>query len=40
MKEYGLIRKPTDKKYIGLYPDWSGDNPLHFIGHILWVDKL
>ncbi len=32
-KEYGLIRKPNDKIYNGLYPDWGSDNPLHFIGH-------
>ena len=30
---YGLIRKPKNKKYKGLYPEWSLDNPVHIIGH-------
>ena len=30
---YGLIRKPKNKKYKGLYPEWSPDNPVHIIGH-------
>ncbi len=30
---YGIIRKPKNKKYKGLYPEWSKDNPIHIIGH-------
>ena len=30
---YGIIRKPKNKKYKGLYPEWSLDNPVHIIGH-------
>ena len=30
---YGIIRRPKNKKYKGLYPKWSKDNPIHLIGH-------
>ena len=32
-EKYGLIQKPLEKDYKGLYPQWSEKNPLHFIGH-------
>ena len=32
-KKYDLIRKPQDKKYEGLYRQWSSENPVHLIGH-------
>lgn len=32
-KKYDLIRKPQDKKYEGLYKQWSSENPVHLIGH-------
>ena len=31
--KYSLIQKPEGKKYKGLYPSWSQDNPIHLIGH-------
>ena len=30
---YGIVQKPRNKRYKGLYPDWSPDNPIHLIGH-------
>lgn len=30
---WGIIQKPHNKHYIGLYPQWNESNPLHFIGH-------
>ena len=32
-EKYGLIQKPHDKKYGGLYREWDSDNPVHLIGH-------
>ncbi len=32
-KKYGLIQKPFDKDYKGLYPKWDENNPVHLIGH-------
>ncbi len=32
-KRYGLIQKPSDKEYIGLYPEWDKNHPVHLIGH-------
>ena len=32
-EKYGLIQKPHDKKYEGLYREWGSDNPVHLIGH-------
>ncbi len=28
-----IIQKPDGKKYIGLYPEWDEDHPIHIIGH-------
>ena len=33
VEKYGIIQKPIDKDYIGLYPEWSDENPIHLIGH-------
>ena len=32
-EKYGIIQKPLNKKYIGLYPEWNDENPVHLIGH-------
>ena len=32
-KKYGLIQKPLDKNYKGLYPEWDENHPVHLIGH-------
>ena len=32
---YGLIQKPKNKNWEGLYPKWNSDNPIHIIGHSL-----
>ena len=32
-KKYGLIQKPPDKIYKGLYPQWCSNNPVHLVGH-------
>ena len=32
-KKYGLIQKPSDKIYKGLYPEWGSNNPVHLVGH-------
>ncbi len=32
-KKYGLIQKPVDKEYKGLYPEWDENHPVHLIGH-------
>ena len=32
-KKYGLIQKPSDKIYKGLYPKWGSNNPIHLVGH-------
>ena len=29
----GIVRRPITKNYIGLYPEWSADNPVHIIAH-------
>jgi len=31
--KFGIIRKPANKKYPGLYPEWSANKPVHIIGH-------
>jgi len=31
--QYGIIQKPADKKWPGLYPEWDADHPIHIIGH-------
>ena len=28
-----IIRMPKEKNYVGLYPQWSKENPVHIIGH-------
>ena len=28
-----IIQKPKEKRYIGLYPDWNQNFPIHIIGH-------
>ena len=33
VEKYGIIQKPIDKDYTGLYPEWSDENPIHLIGH-------
>lgn len=30
---YGLIQKPSEKNYTGLYPQWDESHPVHIIGH-------
>ena len=32
-EKYGIIQKPVNKEYIGLYPEWNDENPVHLIGH-------
>ena len=32
-KKYGLIQKPSDKIYKGLYMEWGSNNPVHLVGH-------
>jgi len=31
--QYGIIQKPSSKKWPGLYPEWDVDHPIHIIGH-------
>ena len=33
VEKYGIIQKPNNKEYIGLYPEWSNENPVHLVGH-------
>tara|TARA_B110000444_G_C18822850_1_gene588665 strand:- start:831 stop:2036 length:1206 start_codon:yes stop_codon:yes gene_type:complete len=32
-KKFGLIQKPNNKSYKGLYTKWDSNNPIHLIGH-------
>ena len=32
-EKWGIIQKPEDKTYIGLYPEWDQKHPVHSIGH-------
>ena len=32
---HGIIQKPENKNWEGLYPKWNSDNPIHIIGHSL-----
>ena len=32
---YGIIQKPENKNWEGLYPKWNSNNPIHIIGHSL-----
>ena len=31
--QYGIIQKPSGKKWPGLYQEWDADHPIHIIGH-------
>ncbi|MEE8436947.1 MAG: lipase [Candidatus Neomarinimicrobiota bacterium] len=31
--QFGLVQKPEEKNYPGLYPPWDQDHPIHLIGH-------
>lgn len=31
--KFGVIQKPEGKVYIGLYPDWDSEHPVHLLGH-------
>ena len=31
--KFGIIRNPANKKYPGLYPEWSTNKPIHIISH-------
>jgi triacylglycerol lipase len=31
--KFGVIQKPTDKVYDGLYLEWDAENPVHLLGH-------
>jgi len=32
-KNYNIQQRPVGKKYEGVYPEWSKNNPVHIIGH-------
>jgi len=32
-EEFGIIQKPDNKCFEGLYPQWDENNPIHLIGH-------
>ena len=32
-EKFGIVQKPMNKKYRGLYPQWSDKNPVHIVGH-------
>ncbi|MEC9457312.1 MAG: lipase, partial [Candidatus Neomarinimicrobiota bacterium] len=32
-EKFGLIQKPEGKTFVGLYPEWDEDHPVHIIGH-------
>ena len=32
-RKYGLDQRPERKKYIGLYPEWDENHPVHLIGY-------
>ena len=32
-EEFGIIQKPDNKCFEGLYPQWDESNPIHLIGH-------
>ena len=31
--QYGILQKPAGKNWLGLYPEWDADHPIHIIGH-------
>ena len=33
VEKYGIIQKPINKEYMGIYPEWSDENPIHLVGH-------
>ena len=32
-EKFGLIQKPKGKTFVGLYPEWDENHPVHIIGH-------
>ena len=32
-QKYGIIQRPTKKKYDGLFPEWDAQYPIHIISH-------
>ncbi|MDP6401872.1 MAG: lipase [Candidatus Marinimicrobia bacterium] len=32
-EKFGLIQKPEGKTFVGLYPEWDENHPVHIIGH-------
>ena len=32
-EKYDMIRSPIEKNYVGLYPKWNEENPIHILGH-------
>ena len=32
-EKYGMVQKPNNKYYKGLYPEWNSNNPVHLIGY-------
>jgi len=32
-ENYDIIRKPKEKNYVGLYPEWNENNPVHLLGY-------
>lgn len=31
--KFGVIQKPADKIYVGMYPAWDAEHPVHLLGH-------
>lgn len=31
--KFGVLQKPVDKVYDGLYPEWDAEHPVHLLGH-------
>lgn len=32
-EKWGVVQRPKEKFYEGLYPEWDADHPVHIIGH-------
>ena len=32
-QKHGIIQRPTNKKYDGLFPEWDAQHPIHIISH-------
>ena len=32
-KKYSLLQRPEGKKYVGLYPEWDENHPVHLMGY-------